>query len=143
MNRLLLLSFLLGVYGYIAFVLILITARKLMKGEDFFWPRVRGVFDSIMGASSLILSLEAEGKIKAVFLLYGTSLLLSALRGVLKVPRWPVAARKVFNYVANSYIVLAMFMMGVSMRGLTEVDPTIILIIFYFVTYRVVWRGSK
>ncbi len=107
-------AFLLGLYGYIEFVLLLITAkRSFLGGTDFFWPpRIRRYVDAPVGALSLLLSLRTGGGFKLILALYGVSLLLVSARDVLRLSNRPVTVRKAFNYVANSYIVLAIFLMG-------------------------------
>ncbi|ASI99209.1 hypothetical protein [Thermococcus celer] len=134
-------AFLLGLYGYIEFVLLLITAkRSFLGGTDFFWPRIRRYVDAPVGALSLLLSLRTGGGFKLILALYGVSLLLVSARDVLRLSNRPVTVRKAFNYVANSYIVLAIFLMGPWLGSVLPVEPTIVLVIAYFITYRLIWR---
>ena len=135
------LSFLAGLYGYIAFVLVLLTAKNAMQGKDFFWSKIRKYTDALVGVLSFIISTQAEGKFKIILILYGASLLLSSLKDVLKVSN--VVIKKVFNYITNSYIVLAIFLMAPVVEETLHVNATIIFILIYFLTYKLIWRGLR
>lgn len=84
--------------------------------------------------------MRTGGGFKLILALYGVSLLLVSARDVLRLSNRPVTVRKAFNYVANSYIVLAIFLMGPWLGSVLPVEPTIVLVIAYFITYRLIWR---
>lgn len=141
MNNFVILTFIAGLYGYLAFFLVLIAAKKIMEGGDFhLWPKVRRYLDAFVGVFSAFLSLWATGEIRAILAIYSVSLILSSARRVFKVSNWPPIVRKVFNYIANSYIILAVFLMAPLVRELLGIEPIFVFLPAYFITYKAIWR---
>ncbi|AHL23181.1 hypothetical protein [Thermococcus nautili] len=135
---------LLGLYGYVAFALVLHTAKKTLLGKSFFWPETRRYTDVVIGLVSLLYSTRvSQSDLRFITALYGLSLLANSLRGPLGVGKWNVGARKAFNYLANSYIVLSLFLMAPAVKKLTGVEPVLILIPLFLGTYYVVWGWRR
>ncbi|GAB6134495.1 hypothetical protein [Thermococcus prieurii] len=135
---------LLGLYGYVAFALILHTAKKTLLGEQSRWPQIRRYSDAVVGLISVIYSLQIPQKdLRLATALYGISLLVNSLRGPLGVGKWNTGARKAFNYVANSYIILALFLMAPAVKKLTGLEPVLVLIPLFLGTYYLVWGWRR
>ncbi|WP_158523785.1 hypothetical protein [Thermococcus henrietii] len=135
---------LLGLYGYVAFALILHTAKKTLLGEPSHWPKIRRYFDAVVGLISVIYSLQITQKdLRLVTTLYGLSLMANSVRGPLGVGRWGTGSRKAFNYVANSYIILSLFLMAPAVKKLTGLEPVLVLIPLFLGTYYAIWGWRR
>ncbi len=145
-NLAMLIYLFIGVYGYIRFAQMLWSGKKTLYEFKKEQKRKITYNDLIVGLFSLnsfiiLKTKEVQNNI-LVFIpfLFGTSLILKSFRNYWNISSWNVIKRKLFNYIANSYILLSIISLTV-VAELLKIPAAIYLVLgLYFGTFFLIWR---
>ncbi|WDC83425.1 hypothetical protein PL321_11820 [Caloramator sp. mosi_1] len=109
----------LGLYGYYRFLTVLLKLRKLKTNSNNFQNNLFNkvcFMDLLIGFITIFVSLKYfninEREYVFIMFLFSISLILRGLRNILNISQRKVFYRKIFNYIANSYIIISVWMIG-------------------------------
>ncbi|WP_027307618.1 hypothetical protein [Caloramator sp. ALD01] len=109
----------LGAYGYYRFLIILLSLRKLKSNSNNLKKNLFNkacCMDLLIGLITICILLKYftidEREPVFIIMLFSISLILSGLRIIFNIFPKKVVYRKIYNYVANSYIIISAWMIG-------------------------------
>ncbi|GAB6116881.1 hypothetical protein JCM16816_04780 [Thermoanaerobacter brockii subsp. lactiethylicus] len=136
-----------GTYGYVRFTSIIWKGKRAVKNNiiNTNSPKIEisDFLDFVIGLISIVVALvyliNSHNNF-LIILFYGISLILKSLRRPLKIAQKSIAYRKIFNYAANLYIIISIWMLGFILESFKVSMAYGWVIILYFGTYFLIWR---
>ncbi|WPX09670.1 hypothetical protein [Anaerocellum danielii] len=138
----------LGFYGYFKFAYTIWKGKNIIKNVgrnvDSSIDKLR-LIDIITGIMALLVSFiykvqNFNDSLFVIITLYGVVLIIKGLKGFSKGLQKNIVCRKVYNYIANSYIIFSIWLLSSVIEAKGIEGGTIAILALYFATYYIIWK---